>query len=112
MLALNLDVAPLKRSMNYINHIFFNTSSGITNAKFICGRAENVIIETTKNLDEESVVGIIDPPRAGCRKLSTILTGLGLYCLHNRAQWRSQGRTRAWTSHAIYYIGYPILLTL
>lgn len=46
--------------------IFNAASNGITNAKFICGKAEDVIIDTTSNLKEASVVGIVDPPRAGC----------------------------------------------
>ena len=67
----------------FIYYQFFSpTLPGITNVKFICGKAEDVIIDTTSNLKEASVVGIVDPPRAGCRKLSKVIDCNMLRLLH------------------------------
>lgn len=41
-------------------------SNGITNTKYICGKAEDVLNTVTHDIKEsEKVIGIVDPPRAG-----------------------------------------------
>ena len=46
-----------------------NLLTGISNAEYHCGKAEDVIVKTTTMLDEEEsqVIAILDPPRPGCR---------------------------------------------
>ena len=42
--------------------------AGITNAKFICGKAEDVIKEQLSHVSGDNVIAILDPPRGGVRK--------------------------------------------
>ena len=46
---------------------------GITNAEFVAGKAEDVIVDAMKNLPMKTkVIGIMDPPRAGLRELPIV----------------------------------------
>lgn len=44
----------------------------ITNVEFHCGKAEDVLPNILKRFANEKVVAIVDPPRAGLRKLHFI----------------------------------------
>ena len=39
----------------------------ITNAEFLCGKAEDVLPNLLKRYETEKVIAIVDPPRAGLR---------------------------------------------
>ena len=57
--------------------LWLPTDSGITNAEFLCGKAEDVL---PKHLERPpgrrgEVIGVVDPPRGGLRKPQ-------LVCLH------------------------------
>lgn len=42
---------------------------GVTNAQFVCGKAEDIIVDVFKNMPRKTkIIGIMDPPRAGLRK--------------------------------------------
>lgn len=51
---------------------FNATENGITNAQFFCGKAEEIMnrheFQNPENADD--VVAVVDPPRAGLRKIS------------------------------------------
>ena len=41
----------------------------MTNAQFVCGKAEDIIVDVFKNMPRKTkIIGIMDPPRAGLRK--------------------------------------------
>ena len=43
--------------------------AGVTNAQFVCGKAEDIIVDVFKNMPRKTkIIGIMDPPRAGLRK--------------------------------------------
>ena len=42
---------------------------GVKNAKFVCGPAEEVISSTVKSIKTKNVIAVVDPPRAGLRKI-------------------------------------------
>lgn len=40
--------------------------NGVTNAQFVCGKAEDIIVDVFKNMPRKTkIIGIMDPPRAG-----------------------------------------------
>ena len=42
---------------------------GVSNAQFVCGKAEDIIVDVFKNMPRKTkIIGIMDPPRAGLRK--------------------------------------------
>lgn len=44
-------------------------SVGVTNAQFVCGKAEDIIVDVFKNMPRKTkIIGIMDPPRAGLRE--------------------------------------------
>lgn len=44
-------------------------SAGVTNAQFVCGKAEDIIVDVFKNMPRKTkIIGIMDPPRAGLRE--------------------------------------------
>jgi len=43
------------------------TAAGITNAEFICGKAEDVLPSLMWRLSGQEVIVVVDPPRAGLR---------------------------------------------
>ncbi len=45
-------------------------SAGVTNVKYYCAKAEDVIHHLMSSLWSKDVVAVVDPPRAGLRKLS------------------------------------------
>ena len=42
--------------------------SGITNAEFHCGKAEDVMADLMKSVANDDVVAVVDPPRGGLRE--------------------------------------------
>lgn len=43
--------------------------AGVTNAQFVCGKAEDIIVDVFKNMPRKTkIIGIMDPPRAGLRE--------------------------------------------
>jgi len=57
-----------------LKNLLLLCSLAITNARFICGKAEEVLPELLNNQKMSSgcvdhVIGVVDPPRAGLRKL-------------------------------------------
>ena len=54
-------------------------TTGITNIEFICGKAEDVLPTITNRFTgHANVVAVVDPPRAGLRKV------LCIFLLNNR----------------------------
>jgi len=50
-----------------LKNIFY--IAGVTNAQFVCGKAEDIIVDVFKNMPRKTkIIGIMDPPRAGLRK--------------------------------------------
>ena len=50
----------------YLVDLFCHFIEGLTNVKYACGKAEEVLPNITNNLkDSKDVIGIVDPPRAG-----------------------------------------------
>ena len=44
--------------------------TGVTNCEFVCGKAEDVMADLQKDVKFwEEAVGVVDPPRAGLRKI-------------------------------------------
>ncbi len=57
-----------------IDDFFFGT--GITNARFVCGKVESVIKEQLlMQFASNNIIGILDPPRAGVRKYVILIIG-------------------------------------
>lgn len=57
-----------------INDAKFNaTENGIENAKFYAGNCDDYIHSLVYEADNENLLAILDPPRAGIRKLSQLL---------------------------------------
>jgi len=54
--------------------------AGVTNAEFICGKAEDVLPHLMWRLAGQEVIIVADPPRAGLRTFHPI-TPLLLLCL-------------------------------
>jgi len=59
----------------------FGTFAGITNAEFICGKAEDVLPSLMWRLAAQEVTVVADPPRAGLRTFHFI-PALLLFPLH------------------------------
>lgn len=59
-------------SRNELTTLFAHTLA-ITNARYVCGRAEAVLPPIMSGLDKKSaVVGVCDPPRNGLRMCSVV----------------------------------------
>jgi len=50
--------------------------SGITNAEFICGKAEDVLPSLMWRLSGQEAVVVVDPPRAGLRAFGLVLSSI------------------------------------
>lgn len=49
--------------------LMLSCSAGVTNAQFVCGKAEDIIVDVFKNMPRKTkIIGIMDPPRAGLRE--------------------------------------------
>ena len=60
--------------------------AGITNAEFICGKAEDVLPSLMWRLSGQEVIMVVDPPRAGLRKFHCVSSvsaflSFTLFCL-------------------------------
>ena len=49
------------------------TFAGVTNAEFICGKAEDVLPNLMWRLSGQEVIVVVDPPRAGLRAFHSVL---------------------------------------
>lgn len=58
-----------------INDAKFNaTENGIENAKFYAGNCDDYIHSLVYEADNENLLAILDPPRAGIRKLFHLMS--------------------------------------
>jgi len=58
-------------------------SNGVTNCSFYCGKAEDILPNILRDVDNKSIVAIVDPPRAGLhpRALAAIRNTLAIQTL-------------------------------